>query len=636
MRIQKVHIKNYRCLQDIQFDLGEITCLIGMNGVGKSAALRALAAFYDLGDLPTSDDWFEGRSDQELEVALTFSEVSNSERELFSRYVTAAGTFRVSRVWELEDGRIRDHFYGYHLACPDFQGVRDAERQVTRVHNDLVDTGRYEGLQKVARQDDVESALQAWESANSDQCQWIRDGGKFFGWKQVGGARLGSATNCVYVPAVRDARDDAAQTKGSALSQIVELVLKSELQSNPDLAGLRSEIEGKFGNILTETRPALETLANQLSSVMEQYVPGSGVVLDWRSGTPALPDWPPIEARLVEEGFESPVWAKGHGLQRSFIMSVLQRLAEARSETSEDGSSGSPHTILLIEEPELYQHPIASRQFAKVLRRLASGERPIQIAYSTHDPEFVAFDYFDSIRRLDKTKIGSAGAPSTKVNSLNLDEVSNKLKEIWDLDPESVTSESTRQRLRTVLTSQVSEGFFARAIILVEGGQDKAMIEALAAKTSLDLEAKGLSIIPVGGKGNLDRPLIVFSGFGIPCYVIWDGDKENTRDRDVNARTNKVLLKLVGLEEEEFPQTSVGQGGAVFENRLESELAAALGDRYEELVQRAAIDVRLVRGRDVLKTRYGCESFVDLLNEEGLDIPSLDEIVNRIRELSSA
>lgn len=636
MLITKVHIRNYRCLQDIEFDIGEITCLIGMNGVGKSAVLRALAIFYDLGDLLTPDDWFGGRSGEELEVSLTFSGLSESEKELFSRYVTAEGEFKVSRVWELEDGRIRDHFYGYHLACQDFQGVREADRQVARIHNDLVDTGRYEGLDKVTRQDDVEAAFQAWEIDNPERCEWIRDGGKFFGWKQVGGARLASASNCVYVPAVRDAREEVSQTKGSALSQIVELVLKNELQNNPDLAELRGEIEGKFANILDETRPTLATLASQLSSVMEQYVPGSGVVLDWRSGTPALPDWPPIEARLAEEGFETPVWAKGHGLQRSFILSVLQRLAEARNEPSDGGeSSERPHTILLIEEPELYQHPIASRQFAKVLRRLASGERPIQIAYSTHDPEFVAFDYFDNIRRLNKSKIEASEPPSTNVNSQSLAAVSEKLKDIWNLDPQTVTSDSTRHRLRTVLTSQVSEGFFARAVVLVEGEQDKAMFEAVAAKAGLDLDAKGLAIIPVGGKGNLDRPLIVFRGFGIPCYVIWDGDKNNIKDGDTNARANRVLLQLIGLDEEDFPQTTVSDLGAVFEDKLESELMAALGERYDELVRRAADEVSLARGRDVLKTRYGCQALVKLVNEEGLQIQILDGIVLKILESTS-
>jgi hypothetical protein len=90
----------------------------------------------------------------------------------------------------------------------------------------------------------AEATLQEWEATHSDSCEWIRDGGKLFGWGQVGGARLATSSTCVYVPAVRDAREDAAQTKGSALTQIVDLVLKAELQNNPDLASLREKTQG--------------------------------------------------------------------------------------------------------------------------------------------------------------------------------------------------------------------------------------------------------------------------------------------------------------------------------------------------------------------------------------------------------
>lgn len=628
MRLTKVRIANYRCLEDIEVETNELSSLIGINGSGKSAVLRAVAAFYDSGDLFTADDWYGGHFEAEVEVALTFGGLTDEERENFPRYVAAGGELRVARVWRVQDGRVRDAYYGYHFACPDFQPVREADKSVAQLHNNLVDTGRYNGLQKVTRQDDVEAALQEWETAHPESCEWIRDGGKFFGWKQVGGAKLAASSACVYVPAVRDAREDAAQTKGSALSQIVDLVLKSELQRNPDLVSLRQQTQDRFGEILQATRPALQDLADQLTELMAQYAPGAGVVLNWSTDTPALPEWPAIEARLVEDGVETPVWAKGHGLQRSFIVSVLQRLAEARAQGPVDGAAGAlPHTLLLIEEPELYQHPLAARQFARVLRSLASGERPVQVMYSTHAPEFVAFDHFDSIRRLQKEP-ADKGPPATAVRSLTLRDVGDALLRAWDLNPDDVTEESTRQRLRTVMTPYVSEGFFARGVVLVEGGQDEVMVGGVAAGRGLDLSGKGIAVLGVGGKPNLDRALIVFSGFGIPCYVVWDGDASKGRKAD--ARQNGILTKLAGLAEEEFPPTTVGARGTVFSDELETELQTALGSRYDELLERAAAAVTLPSGRDVLKTQYGCEAFFRCLDEEGLRVPVLDALVDRL------
>jgi putative ATP-dependent endonuclease of OLD family len=628
MRLASVHARNYRCLNEIDIDIDSLTSLIGMNGSGKSALLRLVAAFYSQGDLLVHEDWYGGATDQEIEVSLTFMDLTEAERQDFKRYVSTEGSMKVARIWHLEDGRVREALHGYHFACPEFSAVRDAVKGVAQLHNTLVATGQFVGLAKVTKQDDVEGALQVWEAEHPERCEWIRDSGKFFGWGQVGGARLATATTCVYVPAVRDARDDASQTRGSVLTQIVELVLKSELERNPDLVTLQEETQGRFEEILRATRPTLQTLASELSLLMEEYAPGSGVVLDWRSDAAAIPEWPAIEARLHEDGVETPVWAKGHGLQRSFVVSLLQRLAEARSQPV-DGTD-RPLTILLIEEPELYQHPLAIKRFARVLRRLSSEEQHVQVIYSTHAAEFVGFDHFDSIRRFQKQPQPDGRPPATEVNSLGLTEVAAQFVATWDLDPEVVTLESTRHRIRTVMAGQVSEGFFARGLVLVEGGQDVAMLEGIAARRGVRLEDKGVAIVPVGGKGNLDRAQIVFSGFGIPSYVVWDGDASRTTQREASARQNRALARLSSLTESDFPPTTVGPNGTVFADRLETEIGSALAGRLEELAERASATVGLPLSRDLLKTTYGCEAFLACLDEEDLHVPVLEELIGTL------
>ncbi|MFC5055402.1 AAA family ATPase [Saccharothrix xinjiangensis] len=42
MRIARVRIRNFRCLEDVEVRFDEVTTLIGPNGVGKSTVLRAL------------------------------------------------------------------------------------------------------------------------------------------------------------------------------------------------------------------------------------------------------------------------------------------------------------------------------------------------------------------------------------------------------------------------------------------------------------------------------------------------------------------------------------------------------------------------------------------------------------------
>jgi hypothetical protein len=46
-----------------------------------------------------------------------------------------------------------------------------------------------------------------------------------------------------------------------------------------------------------------------------------------------------------------------------------------------------------------------------------------------------------------------------------------------------------------------------RATVLVEGTSDRLAVEALARRRGRDLEAEGVSVVPMGGYGNLSRAL---------------------------------------------------------------------------------------------------------------------------------
>jgi putative ATP-dependent endonuclease of the OLD family len=636
MHIESLHVRRFRCLEGVALDLGDMTALIGINGSGKSAVLRAVAAFYEQGEPIVPDDWFAGDTNQEMEVSLTFVGLSPDETAAFGRYVSPEGSMRVSRVWRLDDGRVNSSYHGYHLANPEFASVREADKSIRDLHNLLVDSGNFLNLAKVVRAEDSEPALIAWETQHPDRCTWIRDSGKFFGWAQVGGARLARASICVYVPAVRDARADAAEGRGSVLSRIVDLVIRGELSRNPDLANLRAETQDRFDRILANTKPVLHGVAEDLSSLMSRFTPGAEVLLDWTTSVTALPDWPSIEARLLEDGVDSPVAAKGHGLQRSFIVSLLQRLAELLSSEGGDDAVSAPavaarHTLLLIEEPELYQHPLAARRFAAVLRQLTAGEGNTQVAYSTHSRDFISFDHFDAVRHFSKNRLPEQTVPATRVHSSTIAAVRSQLLDLWNLDPAVVTEDTTRHRLRTVMTPEVSEGFFARRVVLVEGDQDRALIEGELMLRGVDLADRGVAILPVGGKSSMDRAAMVFRGFDIPTYLVWDGDADHSRPED--AKQNRVLLTMCALPEVDFPATNIGSDAAVFRERIEAEIRGALGtDEYAGLLADAAEEVGLARGRDLMKTRYGCTAFLTLVRDSDRDIAILRQLCDQLLE----
>lgn len=47
MRISKVRVEGYRCVEDVAIDFDDLTALVGSGGVGKSAFLRAMEWFFD-------------------------------------------------------------------------------------------------------------------------------------------------------------------------------------------------------------------------------------------------------------------------------------------------------------------------------------------------------------------------------------------------------------------------------------------------------------------------------------------------------------------------------------------------------------------------------------------------------------
>lgn len=75
MRITKVHVKGFKSLVDFELELAPFTCLVGMNGCGKSTVLQ----FFDfLSSLLSKDinGWFLERDWQAFEVATFWSEQS--------------------------------------------------------------------------------------------------------------------------------------------------------------------------------------------------------------------------------------------------------------------------------------------------------------------------------------------------------------------------------------------------------------------------------------------------------------------------------------------------------------------------------------------------------------------------------
>jgi predicted ATP-dependent endonuclease of OLD family len=101
----------------------------------------------------------------------------------------------------------------------------------------------------------------------------------------------------------------------------------------------------------------------------------------------------------------------GHGLQRSYLLALLQELAGSEA-------VDAPTLILGCEEPELYQHPPQARHLADVFIELATGNN--QILVTTHSPLFVSGDGFENTRLVRRPN-NNAGSQVKALTFQNLE-----------------------------------------------------------------------------------------------------------------------------------------------------------------------------------------------------------------------
>ena len=101
--------------------------------------------------------------------------------------------------------------------------------------------------------------------------------------------------------------------------------------------------------------------------------------------------------------------------------------------------------------------------------------------------------------------------------------------------------------------------------------------KSAVSKTGDAIEITKLNAKIAGVKSEIDRFYRLYSEFGIPCFAIFDGDKQNIGHDDEKAtiKKNHGILQLFGCEDD-FPDGIVHENYLGFEYRLEEKLS--IGD----------------------------------------------------------
>ena len=633
MRVARVAVKNLRSIRDAFLDLGTVTPLLGPNGSGKSTWLLALRWFYEGApqNLDASDFFGGDWHGKEIEVSVTFVDLPSDLGETDPRlapYIRCDSLTIVMRIpgpashEEVRPGRAQ--YFGTLLQHKPFADIRrstDGSGTKTKAAISLRDEDleQYGSIRLTGRGWPTnDRALLAWEADHQELCDLMDDDGQLFGPISQSGRPLNSLTELITVPAVHDPAAEVEATGSNLLNQLVHLSVLNPADSE-EAAAIRQDAEARFqGLIRTHESTDLLTLGGVVSSVLERYVPGTAARFGYRGGDTTVR--PPVAyVSLNERGFEGPPDRKGSGLQRLFIVSLIEAVASAGPIPGSAAVPAERHRILCVEEPELYQHPLQARRFAQVLWDLAGAHSRHQVLYSTHSPEFLPAGRLDAYRLCIAEPNSAQGEPvASNVRSTNMDAVIGLLQaadtpETW-LQPGRLDNFFEIQ-----MDATIREGFFAQGVVLVEGPEDVAVIDAHSRAIDDPLESRGIAVLPVGGKANMTRMAAAFAAFRLPTYLVFDNDRNRRDNKHENhAERNRSIQKFAGRNEpEDFPATGVFRHFAVLEPNLTRILPAQFPDKsFEHRKDEMADQLGWPRPSDTSKNPNALRAIIDSLYAE--------------------
>ena len=170
--------------------------------------------------------------------------------------------------------------------------------------------------------------------------------------------------------------------------------------------------------------------------------------------------------------------------------------------------------------------------------------------------------------------------------------------------------------------------------MLAEGVGDEAVLNAWYRLKKRDPHAEGIVICQVDGKSKLDKPIIVFSELGIPCYWVFDSDKV-AKDKGGSVKANRLLQIIGGVEVDKCEDWPVGefQRFACWEKKIEKYIQEKVGAEAFTAARKKFSILHDISEDSCLKFPASASGMLFEFCEKGAKFPELDNVIARIDEL---
>jgi len=587
MKIQKIEIKKYRSLHKLTVYPEDILALVGRNNSGKSNLIKALELFFEGSVRLINDECFYNhKTEDPIEISITFGQLSDWERKQFESWIMDEDKLVVGRqivCTGTESPYTINTLAIIKVPEPEWlrEDVIDGEKIIewwskkAELKINSLDFGVELGTAKPTVAKWKETAKKFLDDHRAE-IPWEEE--RRQNPKGYPGVLKGALPEFIYIPAVRDISEEAKVTKTNPFGQLINSVLEKISEEQKGIISEQlTEIEKRLnrsegGERITEIKD-IETHLNELMSELMDCD------IEIEMTMPQLKEVFGGAKIYADDGLRTTIETKGHGMQRSMIFTILRAYATLSHVRKAAEKAEERSTIFAIEEPELYLHPQSQRTLMSVFREIANGRD--QVIYSTQSSLFVDISHFDQIciMRREKKEEVYESYPTQLLMSAMIED----LKARKGVD---ATEEGIREQYSHAFNPMINEGFFADKVVIVEGPSEQYALPIYADALAYDLNRNNVSVVHSDGKGQMDRLLRMFNGFGISTYLWFDGDK-NSDEKEIRDKTLELLALLGDLVEKiEDVKTKVSDKYAVLEYDLEETLKVEVED-YEGLVKEA-------------------------------------------------
>lgn len=534
MILNKVTIRNFRCYSNATtIDIGNLTCIIGKNDVGKSTVMEALDTFFN--DVISKADLSATApvDDQKVEITCVFSELPDSlvldtsaqcnlEEE---GLLNVNNELEIKRVWEFSGKVVKSTF----LHC-NYYDAPEAEGLLSMKKNSLKTFIRDNGISLLpggrnSINRDMRQAIRSHFQMTSRSDKYIKVDGNLDNedniksiWKVI------SSQLPIYALFKMDRLlSDKDGNVQDPMKLAIEQALKvDEIQQK--LRDVEDYVRNHTSHIADET---IKKLANFDSKLAERLKASFNKECKWGSV---------FDIALLNEN-NIPLNKRGSGIRRLVLLSFFQAQAEAKKD-----EKGAPAIIYAIEEPETSQHPEHQLEIIHSLVSLAE-QQSTQVIFTTHSANLVCEIPIESIRYIDNDPVLSVKTP---------------LSDDGKKDEELLSVIIDKMGILPSPTDKV------KVLLYVEGNNDVSALKGYS-KLLYDgemieediMSSEKVGIVISGGSSMryyIDNRYL--DGLGKPAVYIYDNDKPEYRTHvaDINAEGNptKKAFNTSMLEMENF------------------------------------------------------------------------------------